>query len=260
MPLNIVRGDITKMKVDAIVNLTSSDLRVGSGVCRAVFREAGEKRLPRACKWRVPILIGNAIIKREFKLPAKYIIHALVPTYRNGKHREEALLCAAYTNTLMLAEKKKCKSIAFPLISSSSFGYPREDALRVATDAIRDFLCEYDMNVLLVICDEEAFAVNKKLLSAVKNYVDEHYTDKHHFKSTWLSHRELFQVERKMAYEHLAEERSRMEQCLAPKLQDAEPKIHIEASKTKPLRCRIISYKTRLRTNRRTIPAERARR
>ena len=191
MPFSIIRNDITKLHVDAIVNAANTSLQMGGGVCGAIFSAAGADRLQAACDNFAPIQTGEAVITQGFNLPAKYIIHAAGPVYRSGQHGEEALLRACYINSLELAVKYNCESIAFPLISSGIYGYPKADALRVATSAIRDFISEHDIDVSLVVFDKEALAVSEDLLGAVESYIDEHYVEEHR-----IMRRELLDAER----------------------------------------------------------------
>jgi O-acetyl-ADP-ribose deacetylase (regulator of RNase III) len=157
MPFKIIRNDITKLKVDAIVNAANTDLAMGGGVCGAIFSAAGARELQAACDKLAPIKTGEAVITPGFNLPAKYVIHAAGPVYTDGKHGEEKLLRAAYTNSLRRAVENKCESIAFPLISSGIYGYPKADALRVATSAIRDFIGDHDIDVSLAVFDDAVF-------------------------------------------------------------------------------------------------------
>ena len=159
MPLTIVRNDITKMNVDAIVNAANTELQMGGGVCGAIFSAAGAEKLQAACNRLAPIQTGEAVITPGFDLPAKYVIHAAGPVYRDGKHNEEELLRSCYTNSLDLAQQNGCESIAFPLISSGIYGYPKDEALVVATDAIGKWLLKNDMEVSLVVFDKAAFAL-----------------------------------------------------------------------------------------------------
>jgi O-acetyl-ADP-ribose deacetylase (regulator of RNase III) len=141
------------MDVDAIANAANTGLAMGGGVCGAIFKAAGARELQAACDRLAPIKTGEAVITPGFGLPAKYVIHTAGPVYRDGKHGEEELLRACYQNSLRLAAENACASVAFPLISSGIYGYPKDDALRVATDAIRDFLldCKEDMDVSLAL-------------------------------------------------------------------------------------------------------------
>lgn len=191
MPFTIVRQDITKMKVDAIVNAANTDLAMGGGVCGAIFNAVGVSDLQTACDKLAPIKTGDAVITPGFKLPAKFIVHTAGPVYRGGKSGEEEQLRSCYLNALERAVENKCKSIAFPLISSGIYGYPKEEALRVATGAIQDFLGEHELDVYLAVFDKAAFAVSEKLLGEVESYIDEHYVAEH-----GLPRRKLLDAER----------------------------------------------------------------
>jgi O-acetyl-ADP-ribose deacetylase (regulator of RNase III) len=179
MPFTIIRNDVTKLKVEAIVNAANTDLAQGGGVCGAIFKAAGAKELKTACDALAPIKTGKAVMTSGFNLPAKHIIHTAGPVYRGGKNNEEARLRACYINSLKLAAAHNLESVAFPLISSGIYGYPKAEALRVATDAIRNFISEYDMDVTLVVFDKEALSVSEELLGSVQSYIDEHYVDEH---------------------------------------------------------------------------------
>jgi O-acetyl-ADP-ribose deacetylase (regulator of RNase III) len=191
MPFTIIRNDITKLHIDTIVNAANTSLQMGGGVCGAIFNAAGADRLQNACDVLAPIKTGEAVITQGFNLPAKYIIHTAGPVYRGGNQGEEALLRSCYINSLELAIKHKCERIAFPLISSGIYGYPKVDALHVATTAIRDFISRHDIDVSLVVFDKEALAVSEELLGAVESYIDEHYVEEKH-----IGRRKLLDVER----------------------------------------------------------------
>lgn len=178
MPFSIVRQDITRMHVDAIVNAANTDLVMGGGVCGAIFRAAGAARMQAACNKAAPIRTGEAAITPGYDLPAKYVIHAAGPIYRPSDGRRNAvLLRSAYLEALRLARENACRSIAFPLISSGIYGYPKEEALQVAVAAIREFLEENSMDVYLVIFDRTSFVISEKRLEAVKQYIDRHFVD-----------------------------------------------------------------------------------
>lgn len=191
MPFSIIRQDITKMKVDAIVNAANTDLAMGGGVCGAIFKEAGASSLQAACEKLAPIHTGDAVITPGFRLLTKFIIHTAGPVYRGGDSGEEEQLRSCYLNSLKRAVENKCESIAFPLISSGIYGYPKDKALRIATATIHDFLEEHDLEVYLVVFDKTAFAISEKLLGEVESYIDEHYVTEHIFRR-----RELLDVER----------------------------------------------------------------
>ncbi len=154
MPLEIIRNDITKMRVDAIVNAANSKLKQGGGVCGAIFKAAGEARLAAECDRIGHCDTGSAVITRGHDLPAKYIIHTVGPVWQGGTHNEEALLSSCYTSSLNLALKHKITSIAFPLISSGIYGHPKDEALKTAVSAIESFLLKHDLTVYLVIFDK----------------------------------------------------------------------------------------------------------
>ena len=180
MPFTIIRDDITKSHADAIVNAANTSLLMGGGVCGAIFSAAGPDELQDACDKLAPIRTGEAVMTPGFRLPAKHIIHTAGPVYRDGKQGEEEQLYSCYANSLRLAVQSGCESVAFPLISSGIYGYPKTEALRVATSAIRDFVNENDIDVYLVVFDKDAFSVSEKLLGAVKSYISEHYAEEHH--------------------------------------------------------------------------------
>ncbi len=178
MPFTIIRQDITKMEVDAIVNAANTELKMGGGVCGAIFKAAGATKLQAACDKLSPIKTGEAVITPGFGLPAKFVIHTAGPVYNKRNPEEsERLLRSAYTESLRAAIENECESVAFPLISSGIYGYPKDEALQVATSAIRDFLQEHDLDVYLALFDKSAFVISRSLLGEVKSYIDEHYVE-----------------------------------------------------------------------------------
>lgn len=179
MPFTICRNDITKMNVDAIVNAANTGLQMGGGVCGAIFRAAGPSELQAACDKLAPIRTGEAVITPGFKLPAKYVIHTAGPVYHGGRYGEEEQLRNCYLNSLKRAVENNCKSIAFPLISSGIYGYPKDEALEVASSAIQDFLKENDLDIYLAVFDKEAFASSRRLIGEIESYIDEHYVEEH---------------------------------------------------------------------------------
>ena len=177
MPLFFLNQDITVMKTDAIVNAANPELVMGGGVCGAIFRAAGPESMSRACAQLAPITTGNAVVTPGFNLPARFVIHTAGPVYhklRAKTCREQLRNC--YLNSLALAEDCGCESIAFPLISSGIYGYPREEALRIAEDSIRDYLKEHDMEVFLLL--REKSASNPALMARVREYLDSMTADK----------------------------------------------------------------------------------
>ena len=183
MPFTIVRQDITRMHVDAIVNAANTSLLMGGGVCGAIFQAAGPVDLQAACDRLAPIQTGEAVVTPGFQMPAKYVIHTAGPVYHGGQHGESSQLSACYRNSLLRAVEQHCESIAFPLISSGIYGYPKDQALQIASETIKTFLQDHDLVVYLAIFDQEAFRASQKLLGAVASYMDEYYVAAHTDKS-----------------------------------------------------------------------------
>ncbi|WP_409228620.1 macro domain-containing protein [Gudongella sp. SC589] len=178
MPLEIIRNDITKVHVDAIVNAANRSLLGGGGVDGAIHKAAGVELLEE-CKSLGGCKIGEAKITGGYNLPAKYVIHTVGPKWQGGQEDEEKLLNDCYTSSLELAKKHNLESIAFPLISSGSFGYPKDKALSTAISAIGSFLMENDMMVYLVVYDKRAFQLSEKLFHSIEEYIDDMYIQEH---------------------------------------------------------------------------------
>jgi O-acetyl-ADP-ribose deacetylase (regulator of RNase III) len=179
MTMEIIRNDLTKMDVDAIVNASNTELRMGGGVSGAIFAASGAEALKAECEGIGGCGVGEAVITSGFGLPAKFIIHTAGPIWRGGGFQEEELLRSCYRNALNLALKNGCRSVAFPLIASGIYGYPKDKALQSAISAIGGFLMEHELEVYLVVYDRNSFALSEKLFSSVEKYIDDNYVDEH---------------------------------------------------------------------------------
>ena len=178
MPLLLVRNDLTKMPVDAIVNAANESLLGGGGVDGCVHRAAGPELLE-ACRALGGCRTGEAKLTAGFRLPCRYVIHTVGPVWRGGTHGEREQLASCYRSSLALARAHGCETVAFPLISSGVYGYPKDQALRVAVDTIGAFLAENDLTVYLVIFDRAAYEIGGKLFADIAAYIDERYVDAH---------------------------------------------------------------------------------
>lgn len=173
MPFYIIRDDVTNLKVDAIVNAANTELREGGGVCGAIFEKAGREKLAKACELVSPIETGQAVVTPAFDLPAAFVIHTAGPRWQGGSQGEVELLKASYRNSLKLAEQHQLNRVAFPLISSGIYGFPKELAFQIARDTIEDFIETSELTVYLVLFDRQAVKISEDLKLDIERFIDE---------------------------------------------------------------------------------------
>ena len=174
MPFQIIRDDITKVKADAIVNTANPNPCVGAGTDSAIYRAAGEEALLAARKKIGPIARGAAVQTPAFRLNASYIIHTVGPAWVDGRHGEREILRSCYESSLSLAAELKCGSVAFPLIASGSYGFPKDEALNIALAEIGNFLLTHEMTVILVVFDRKSLELSEQRMGGIQRYIDEH--------------------------------------------------------------------------------------
>jgi O-acetyl-ADP-ribose deacetylase (regulator of RNase III) len=183
MPFQIVHNDIMKMNTDAVVNAANTKLQQGGGVCGAIFQAAGEEELEKECDAIGSCAVGHAVITKGYRLPSRYIIHSVGPIWQGGQQGEAELLTMAYRHSLELALQYQLESIAFPLISSGIYGYPKEEALQIAISVVSDFLMYHEMDIYLVVFDRKSITLSEKLFSEIDHYIDSYYEDSDQFRS-----------------------------------------------------------------------------
>lgn len=177
MPFRIIRNDITKVEVDAIVNTANPDPVYGDGVDHAVYKAAGEKSLLAERKKIGQMELGDVAVTPGLKLPAKYIIHVVGPVWEGGDKGEKEILEQCYKKCLDKAEELGCKSIAFPLISTGSYGIPKDIGLQVAMNVLQSYAMHHDTDVFLVTFDKESSELSEQIFEKIDKYVDDHYVD-----------------------------------------------------------------------------------
>lgn len=178
MPLQIIRNDITKVECDAIVNAANSTLLGGGGVDGAIHKAAG-RGLLLECMKLGGCKVSQAKITKGYNLPCKYVIHTVGPKWKGDKNGEKELLENCYKNSLALAKENNCESVAFPLISSGVYGYPMNEAFKVAVDTVAEFLMQNDMLMYIVVYNKNALATSSKLFTDIAQYIDDNYVAEH---------------------------------------------------------------------------------
>ncbi|MBR2387278.1 MAG: macro domain-containing protein [Clostridia bacterium] len=186
MPLQIIRQDITKMQVDAIVNTTNEEMVGYSGVDLAIHTAAGQG-LDDECKTLAPLGLGQAKISGGYNLPAKYVIHTSGPIWRGGNYGEEKILRSCYVESLKLAVENGCESVAFPLISSGVYQYPKDQVLKFAIQVITEFLFNYELTVYICVYDKTSYTFSRKLFKDIKDFIGDDYEREQNYKRFRLS-------------------------------------------------------------------------
>ena len=216
MPFEIVRNDIAMMCVDAIINTANPRPVIGAGTDSRIHEVAGPQLLE-ARRVIGHIEVGHAAITPAFNLNATYVIHTVGPVWLDGKHGEEMLLRSCYENSLNLAVQRGCQSVAFPLISTGNYGFPKDKALQIAISAFSAFLLEYEMEIYLVVFNRDAYRLSEKLFSQVASYIDQNYVDACEVETEGVTRR-IRDARRRPAMECAVFE----EKCMAPM---AMPKV-----------------------------------
>ena len=224
MPFRIIRNDITKVRADAIVNTANPEPAYGSGTDGAIYRAAGEEKLLAERRKIGRIKTGEAAVTPAFALPAKYIIHTVGPAWLDGNHGEFEELASCYRKSLLLARQLGCESIAFPLISTGVYGFPKDRALQIALEEIEEFLSANEMDVTLVVFDKSSFDLSSSLVAEVGQYIDDHYAEEQHTKE----HSGFFGQSRRRRWEASRREQEakdwRREEAWKPQWDEEKPK------------------------------------
>ena len=182
MPFKIVRNDITRVAADAIVNTANPEPKYGSGTDAAVYKAAGEAELLAARNKIGRITPGECAVTAAFRLPAKYIIHTVGPAWTDGAHGEFEILRSCYRKALLLADQLGCESIAFPLIATGTYGFPKDEALHIALSEIQRFLLTHEMKVTIVVFNRKALELSESLVGGIEQFIDDHTARELHAK------------------------------------------------------------------------------
>ena len=177
MAFRIVRNDITKIKADAIVNTANPKPKYDSGTDTAIYLAAGAEELLEARKKIGRIEEGRVAVTPAFALDAKYIFHTVGPIWYGGQKGERDIVRSCYTNCLNKALELGIESIAFPLLATGNYGFPKAEALQIATSVFSSFLAENDLDITLVVFDNESFTLSGKIFAGIDQYIDENYVE-----------------------------------------------------------------------------------
>ena len=173
MPFRIIRNDITKVKADVIVNTANPRPVIGGGTDTAVYNAAGKEQLLAQRRAIGDIAPGGAAFTDAFSLNAKYIIHTVGPSWEGGNKGERRILHSCYEKSLALAEKLKARSIAFPMIATGTYGFPKDEALNIALSEIGKFLLVHEMDVTLVVFDRKALELSEEIAGEIEQFIDD---------------------------------------------------------------------------------------
>jgi len=230
MPFRIIRNDITKVRADAIVNTANPEPIYAGGTDSAIYHAAGARRLLAERKKIGYIEPGEAAVTKAFRLPAKFIIHTVGPAWMDGNNGEFELLASCYRKSLLLAHHLGCRSIAFPLISTGVYGFPKDKALEIALAEFSAFLRDEEtddedvgMDITLVVFDRKAFELSSDLVADVSQYIDENYVE--------IRHAEEYRYEENRQYIEKEQYRKKDQSARrdeAP-VQDAEEAVYEQA-------------------------------
>ena len=234
MPFEIVRNNLVNMEVDAVVNTANPNPVIGSGVDSEVHAKASAELLA-ARKKIGHIDFGAAAITSGYELAAKYVIHTVGPIWSGGSYDEEQILASCYRSSLALAKNHQCESVAFPLIATGNYKFPKSLALQIAVREISSFLIENEMKIYLVVFDKDAFELSEKLFKSVSSYIDENYirstmleeygNDSLHdsnLKTRWDSDRTISGTQNEEDHKLLIEECIELSICAAPTVEAEE--------------------------------------
>lgn len=177
LPFQIIRNDITKVKADAIVNTANPNVAIGGGVDSAIYKAAGREKLLLARKKIGRLEVGDVALTDAFGLDARYIIHVSGPKWNDGMSGEGECLRGCYDKALNMALYHNCLSIAFPLLATGSYGFPKELGVQIAIDSFTHFLEENEMEITLVVFGDDAVNVSGALVDEVRSYIDDDYVE-----------------------------------------------------------------------------------